>query len=506
MDEAIVAVNNLNKAFGGIRALSDVSISFRPGEVHALMGENGAGKSTLCKLLSGAYAPDSGVIRIGGAEYASLTPTSARALGIGMIYQEFNLVGEMTVYENVFLGKERRKGLLIDRQAMIRETEALFRELGVRVDPNARICELSVAYCQLVEIAKTLQEQAKVMIFDEPTASLTADEIDKLFSVIRHLRESGITILYITHRMDEVERITDRVTVMRDGRIVRTARTDELSRGEVIRLMIGRTLDETFPPRRPSAETPRETPVLSVRHLGSEALHDVSFDLYAGEILGLAGLVGAGRTELARAIFGADRFSSGSIEANGVRFGSGGGPRQAIRRGVCLVPEDRKRQGLHLELSVQANTTLSILRRLCSFLRINSAAERQSAAAYIDRLRIKCASANDPAGSLSGGNQQKVVLAKWLSTDGNILLLDEPTRGVDVGAKKEIYELLDALRAEGKAIVMISSEMAEIVGMCDRVLCLYEGRVTGELPWERATQEAVMERVSGLKQGGEETA
>jgi ribose transport system ATP-binding protein len=499
-----ISVKNLNKSFGGIMALDDVSIDFRAGEVHALMGENGAGKSTLCKIISGAYVPDAGFVYVNGTKHTAITPAGAKELGIGMIYQEFNLVSEMTVYENVFLGKEKRRGLHINKQAMVKETESIFRELNVRLDPNARIRDLSVAYCQLVEIAKTLQDKAKIVIFDEPTAALTADEIDNLFSVIKQLRVSGMTIIYITHRMDEIERITDRVTVMRDGKVVRTAPTKELNRSEIIRLMIGRTLDETFPLRKPTCEMHREKPTLSIRHLGNERIHNISFDLYAGEILGLAGLVGSGRTEVARAVFGVDRITEGKILANGVEIKAGSGPQQAILKGICLVPEDRHRQGLHLGLPIQTNMTLSIIRRLSVFLRVSNSAERKSTSSYIDRLHIKCQSAKSLASSMSGGNQQKVVLAKWLLTDGNILVLDEPTRGVDVGAKKEIYELLNTLRAEGKSIIMISSEMAEIVGMCDRVVCLYEGRVTGILNWEDATQEAIMRRVSGIQKEDEE--
>ena len=476
MDNQIISVKSLNKNFGGIRAISDIDLDFRCGEIHALMGENGAGKSTLCKILSGAYTPDSGTIVINGKEFGELTPRMAKDEGIGMIYQEFNLVNEMTVYENIFLGKEIRKGMLIDRKAMIAQTRELFRRMNITLDPMTKIKDLSIAYCQLVEIAKTLQEKVRVIIFDEPTAPLTADEISVLFGIIRKLKEDGLAVIYISHRMDEIMGLTDRVTVMRDGKIVKTLQTDQTDIQEIIRLMIGRTIDETFPARRLSSEIDRSgVPALEVRGLTNSKVKDVSFRLYRGEILALSGLVGSGRTEILRALFGADPISKGEILVNGEKVDFKNKPSKAIRAGISLLPEDRKRQGLHLFMSIRNNLSLAKIRELSKLLFIDLREERQQADRYIHTLSIKIASLKNPVSSLSGGNQQKVVVSKWLMTDGDILLFDEPTRGIDVGAKKEIYELLDRLRREGKAIIMVSSEMPEVIGMCDRTIVMYEG-------------------------------
>ena len=499
MDNQIISVKNLNKSFGGIRAISDINLDFRCREIHAMMGENGAGKSTLCKILSGAYTPDSGTIIVNGKEYAELTPRLAKDEGVGMIYQEFNLVNEMTVYENIFLGKEIRKGMLIDRRAMIAQTRELFRRMNIALDPMTKIKDLSIAYCQLVEIAKTLQEEARVIIFDEPTAPLTTDEITVLFGIIRKLKEDGLSVIYISHRMDEIMELTDCVTVMRDGQVVKTLQTDKTDIQEIIRLMIGRTIDETFPPRRPSSEIDRSgTPALEVRGLTNRKVKDVSFRLYRGEILALSGLVGSGRTEILRALFGADPIQKGEIFVNGKKADFKNKPGKAIRAGISLLPEDRKRQGLHLFMSIRNNLSLAKIRELSRLLLINLRREKEQSDKYIHTLSIKIANMNDPVSSLSGGNQQKVVVSKWLMTDGDILLFDEPTRGIDVGAKKEIYELLDKLRHEGKAIIMVSSEMPEVIGMCDRTIVMYEGAQQGELLWEDMTQERIMEYASGI--------
>ena len=501
MDNQIVSVRNLNKSFGGIRAISDINLDFRRGEIHALMGENGAGKSTLCKILSGAYTPDSGKIIINGIEFSELTPRLAKDAGVGMIYQEFNLVNEMTVYENIFLGKELRKGksMIIDRKEMIAQTKKLFERLNIAIDPMSKIKDLSIAYCQLVEIAKTLQEEARVIIFDEPTAPLTADEITVLFGIIKKLKEEGLAVIYISHRMDEIMELTDCVTVMRDGLVVKTLKTSETNIQEIIRLMIGRTIDETFPPRRPSSKIDRSgVPALEVTGLTNKYVRDINFRLYSGEILGLAGLVGAGRTEILRALFGADPIENGEVKINGKRVDFKNKPSEAIRAGISLLPEDRKRQGLHLLLSIRDNLSLAKIKDLSRFFFVDTKVEKQQAEKYIQTLSIKLASLKDPVNSLSGGNQQKIVVSKWLMTDGEILLFDEPTRGIDVGAKKEIYELLDRLRRDGKAIIMVSSEMPEIIGMCDRAIVMYEGTQQGEILWEDMTQERIMELASGI--------
>lgn len=504
MGERTLSVQGINKRFGGIYALNNVSIEFHSGEVHALMGENGAGKSTLCKIISGAYTPDSGKIIIRDKEYSSLTPTLSSKEKIAMIYQEFNLVNEMTVYENIFLGKELRKGMVIDKRSMIERTEELFKRLNIKLSPYAKIKDLSVAYCQLIEIAKALHEEADIFIFDEPTAPLSNDEIDALFDIIGNLKDEGKTIVYISHRMDEVKRITDKVTVMRDGMVVDTLITDKTDIQEIIRLMIGRTLDDTFPSRRPSSEIDRtQQPVLEVNKLCNEHVKDISFKLYKSEILGLAGLVGAGRTEVLRALFGADAIDNGEVIINQEKIELKKNPRNAIKSGVALVPEDRKRQGLHLSLPIQTNLTLAKVKDMSRGLSVNSKVENEAINKYINALSIKVASPKNLASSLSGGNQQKVVVSKWLLNEGEIMLFDEPTRGIDVGAKKEIYDLLDTLRNNGKAIIMVSSEMAEIIGMCDRTIVMYEGRMQGELMWEDMTQEKIMSLASGISENKE---
>lgn len=492
MSEITVSISNAEKSFGGIHALKDISIDFYAGEVHALVGENGAGKSTLCKVLSGAHDLDSGKLTVYGTDVEALTPQSAKDLGIGMIYQEFNLVSEMAVYENIFLGKEIRNGVFIDKNAMITETKALFERLNIKIDPQAKIKDLPVAYCQMVEIAKTLSENAKILIFDEPTAPLTSEEIDALFAIIRKLKSEGMTIIYISHRMDEIKNLSDRITVMRDGCVVKTMMTCDTSMDEIIRLMIGRTISETFPKRLPSETIDRDgEPILEIKNLCSKKLKNINLKLYKGEILGLAGLVGSGRTEILRALFGADPITSGEIFVNGekVRLNS---PSDSIKQGISLVPEDRKRQGLHLDLSVGTNLSLSKIKEISKATFINEKEEKESINKYINALSIKYGNIKNPVSSLSGGNQQKVVVSKWLLTGGDIILFDEPTRGIDVGAKKEIYELMDNLRKEGKAIIMVSSELPEIIGLCDRTIVMYEGEQKGEVYWEDMTQEKIM--------------
>lgn len=495
MKQASLSVENINKYFVGIHALKDVSLAFEPGEVHALLGENGAGKSTLCKMLSGAGRPDSGVIRIDGKEYTGLTPNTAKEQGIGMIYQEFNLVPEMTVYENLFLGKEIRKGLDVDRNAMIARSKELFAELGVDVDPTKMINELSVAYCQLVEIGKSMLEKVRFLIMDEPTAPLTTQEVEALFQLVRKLKAQNVTIIYISHRIEELLELADRVTIMRDGEVIQTLETAKTNRTELIKLMVGRELGGEFPQ---SIRTPgnMEEPVLQVKNLNTRELHDISFSLYKGEVLGLAGLVGSGRSEIIRAIFGADRRDTGEITVNG-KVAHINMPRDAIEQGIAMIPEDRKRQGLHLELPIADNISLIKINALSKLLTISRTKERALIDRFIKALSIKLSSPEAHASSLSGGNQQKVVLSKWLSTEAQILFLDEPTRGIDVGAKKEIYELMDRLRAEGRSIIVISSEMLEVVGLCSRVLVMCEGHLSGELRGEQITQENILELASG---------
>lgn len=493
-----LTVKHLTKTFPGVKALSDASVEFYAGEVHALLGENGAGKSTLCKILAGAYGADSGSIFLNEKEYKGFTPAEAKKNGIGMIYQEFNLVPALSVYENIFLGKELKKGIMLDRADMIQETRKVFERLKISLDPTWKVRELSIAYQQLVEIGKAIYENAKILIMDEPTAPLTEQEVGVLFDIIRDLKKQGITIIYISHRIEELFEVAERVTVMCDGRVVRTLKTAETNRKELVSLMVGRELGESYPAKggcRPGEE------LLQVSHLNTSKLKDISFAVRSGEILGFAGLVGAGRTEVARAIFGADPRISGEISVRGKTLNIKT-PADAIRAGICLIPEDRKGQGVHLHLSVRDNITLPKIKDLSKWMMIQPAQERKLIDQYILTLEIKTPSETQLVNNLSGGNQQKVVLAKWLAVNCDIMIFDEPTRGIDVGAKQEIYQLMESLRQEGKAIIMISSELPELIGMSDRIAVMHEGKINGILSGTEATQSAILELASGgIKQG-----
>jgi ribose transport system ATP-binding protein len=490
-----LSVSDLSKRFGGTQALMDASIDFVAGEIHALVGENGAGKSTLCKILSGAQPPDSGEMFINGKSFDKFTILEAHKQGISMVYQEFNLIPDMPIYENMFVGKEIRKGLHVDRKAMIERTNEVFSSLDIIIDPLLKISDISVAYCQLVEIGKAVLEEKKILILDEPTAPLTEKEVSMLFRLVKRLKDEGITIIYISHRMEEIFELSDRVTIMRDGAVIVTLPTRDTTQAEIIKHMIGRDESKEFP-QKATFSGNRET-VLRVKEIRNEKLNGVSFELMKGEILGIAGLVGSGRTETVRALFGADDLSGGEVFIKGEKTEIKN-PTDAIRYGIGLIPEDRKRQGLHLELAIRNNISLIELPSLSKGLVVSVKREKKMAEKYINLLSIKLASQLLPVNSLSGGNQQKVVLAKWLSTNAEILIFDEPTRGIDVGAKMEIYNLLNKLREQGKAIIMISSEMQELVGMCDRVLVLYEGTMQGELSKEEISQTRIMELASGL--------
>lgn len=493
--EIALSIENLTKRYNGIPALRNASLSFYSGEVHALLGENGAGKSTLCKMLSGAIRPDEGIIRVNGKEFAFLTPSQAMGEGIGMIYQEFNLVSEMTVYENMFLGKEFRKGFGVDVPRMVEKTEDIFKRQNIRIDPYAKIKDLSVAYSQLVEISKAILEDARILIMDEPTAPLTTQEVGTLFELIRHLKQQGVTIIFISHRIEELLDLTDRITVMRDGEIISTVRTSETNQQELIRMMVGRELGTAFPPITDDGR--RGEMVLKVEGLTTSKVRNVSFELHRGEVLGLAGLVGAGRTEVVRALFGADPILSGEITVKGRRVELKR-PLDAIRNGIVLIPEDRKRQGLELLMSILHNISIVKCKDWSKLFAVDTRQENENVRHFIETLSIRLRSPQDPVTSLSGGNQQKVVLAKWLSTQADILFLDEPTRGIDVGAKKEIYDLIDRLRREQKAIIMISSEMQEVIGLCNRILVMHEGNVTGEIPASEASQVRILQYASGI--------
>jgi ribose transport system ATP-binding protein len=475
-----------------VHALDGARFELRPGEVHALVGENGAGKSTLMKVLAGIYRRDAGTIKVKGAEVDVTSPRQAQDLGIAIIHQELNLMGHLTVAQNIFIGREPRRGLpfWLDDKALNRKAAELFEELHIRLDPKARVSGLAVAAQQMVEIAKALSYNSDVLIMDEPTAALTATEIDELFRITRHLRDRGHGIVHISHRLEELKMITDRVTVMRDGRYIDTVNTPEATIGQIISMMVGRTIFEEAPEL---PETPNPEVVLEVRNLNrGRVIQDVSFQLHRGEILGVAGLVGAGRTEVMRAVFGADARDSGEILIHGqpanIRT-----PADAVRSGIAYLSEDRKRYGLALPMDVEANTVMASLGKFTGALgRIAFKKTRQVALEHVASLSIKTPSVSQRVKNLSGGNQQKVVIAKWLTADTEILIFDEPTRGIDVGAKSEIYKLLNDLARQGKAIIMISSELPEILRMSHRILVMCEGRITGELMAGEASQERIM--------------
>jgi ribose transport system ATP-binding protein len=478
----------IRKSFPGVLALDDVDLEVRPGEVHVLLGENGAGKSTLMKVLSGSLGKDAGEIRIDGQAVDIHGPRHAQQLGIRTIYQELNLVPPLSAAANIFLGREPGRWGVLDRQTAEREAARLLAELGVTVDPARPVRELGIAHQQMVEVAKALSEEGRILIMDEPTSALTATEIGELFAAIERLRARGTSIIYISHRLEEVARIGDRVTVMRDGRRVATLPAGTTPIPELVRLMADREVGEHFPRRR---GTPGEE-LLRVEHLTrGDRLRDVSLTLRRGEIVGITGLLGAGRTELARAIIGAEPPTSGRVMVKG-RATVIRRPKDALAHGLGLVPEDRKTQGLVLGLSVERNVALPNTRRLSAWGIVRAATESALAARWVRDMRIKTPSLGQPARLLSGGNQQKIVLGKWLAADVEVLIVDEPTRGIDVPAKVEIYDLMNRLTAEGKGILMISSELPEVLGMSDRVLVMRGGRVVAELESARTTQAEVL--------------
>ncbi|MDP3703104.1 MAG: sugar ABC transporter ATP-binding protein [Candidatus Omnitrophota bacterium] len=487
-------MRGISKSFPGVRALRDVKFDVRAGEVHALVGENGAGKSTLMRILGGVHQRDAGDIYLRGRPVVIPSPVHARQLGISIIHQELNQVPGLSVAENIFLGREpRRPGGLVDWRAMYARADELLRGLGLPIDPRRRLRTLTVAEQQLVEIAKALSVEADLVIMDEPTAALTVEETERLFRFIRDLRARGVGVVYITHRLEEIFRIADRVTVLRDGQHVGTHAIAELTMDGLIRLMVGRQLTEKFP-KEPVAPGP---PVLDVRGLSVKGVFsDVSFTVRRGEILGIAGLIGSGKTAVAHAVFGAIPVEAGEIYLDGRRV-SARSPAEAIRLGIGLVTEDRKRLGLVLGMGVGANITLPVLPSLDTAGFIHHAEEERLVRAAIRDLDMAVTSPDQRARNLSGGTQQKVVVAKWLQTRVKVLLLAEPTRGIDVGAKVEMYRLMVDLARKGVGIVMISSELPEILGMSDRILVMHEGRVTGEFLPQTATQEAILASATG---------
>jgi ribose transport system ATP-binding protein len=489
-DAPLLEMATIVKSFPGVCALKGVDLSLRKGEVLALIGENGAGKSTLIKVLSGAHPPDSGSIRIVGELVEFATPRASMEAGIAIIYQEFNLVPFLSAAENIFLGREVTRGPVVDNAAERRQAAALFERIGMRIDPETPCHMLSIAEQQVVEIAKALVTDVRILVMDEPSATLTSQEVEKLFLIIRGLQAQDIGIVYISHRLDEIVEIADRVMVLRDGECVETRPIDQINRRQMIELMVGRTVEKEFPERDHSIGAVR----LRVEKLsGGAMVQDVSFTVSAGEVLGITGLVGAGRTETVRLLFGADRAESGTVTLDGKPLHLSS-PRAAIRAGICLLTEDRKGQGLVLTHSVRENFGLPNLDQFERGGVLQPANEKQAFDKFVEPLRIKISSVEQGAGQLSGGNQQKVVLAKWLQRNCEVIVIDEPTRGIDVGAKYEIYQLINELAAAGKAVVMISSELPEVLGIADRVLVMRQGRISGEIADpQNATQEQVME-------------
>jgi rhamnose transport system ATP-binding protein len=490
-----VALSGISKRFGATAALSDVSLDLLPGEVHALVGENGAGKSTLVKILAGVHRPDEGSIRLEGVPARIAGPAHSRSLGIAVVHQEPRLFPDLSVAENVFIGHAPSGPLgSIDWRGMRRAAQALFDELDVQLDVGAPVRGLSMADQQLIEIAKALSTEASVLILDEPTASLSAHEVERLFVIVRRLRDRGVAILFVSHRLDEVFALCDRATVFRDGRHVVTAPTSELTTADLIRHMVGRTVS-LFP----KVENPIGEVLLEVSGLTRVGVfRDVSFDVRAGEILGLAGLVGAGRSEVARVLFGIDQRDSGEVRLGGrpVEFSS---PSAAMSAGVAYLPEDRHQEGLVLDFSIAQNVTLPVLPRLFPRLIMRAATERAVAIEHTEQFNVRMTSVDQEVGALSGGNQQKVVLAKWLASGPRVLILDEPTRGIDIGAKVEVHRLIAELAAKGLAIILISSDLPEVLAMSDRIVVLHEGRVTAEIARADASQERVMFAATGTQ-------
>jgi rhamnose transport system ATP-binding protein len=485
----VLELRDVSKSFGPVVALRSGSLRVHAGSIHALVGENGAGKSTLVKVVAGVHRRDSGTFELGGEAVDFSSTAESKDAGVAVIYQEPTLFPDLSVTENIFMGRQPlAAGRRIDRQAMYDETERLFSRLGVRIDPRRPAAGLSIADQQIIEIAKAISLDARLLVMDEPTAALSGVEVERLFAVARSLRDEDRALVFISHRFDEVFALCDTVTVMRDGEYIATKRVDQTDVADLVALMVGREVDDLFP-KTPAAIG---EPVLQVRGLNRAGVfHDVDLDVRAGEIVGLAGLVGAGRSEVARAVFGVDPYDSGTVTLGGARV-RGHDPRLSIRAGMAFIPEDRRKQGLVIDSSVTRNVAGVIRRGIARFGLITTGMENRAAAPWASRLEVKTSALDMTAATMSGGNQQKVVIAKWLATRPKVLIIDEPTRGIDVGTKAEVHRLLSELAGQGLGILMISSELPEVLGMADRVLVLCEGRVTAELDRADATPEAVM--------------
>ena len=489
MNEIIVSMQGITKSFPGVKALDNVQFELRAGEVMALLGENGAGKSTLMKILSGVYTRDSGTMEIFGKPYGNLTPKQAQEIGVAIIHQELNMCRHLTVAENMFLGREKRQGFVLSDAEMEKEAASVLNELKIDIDPRQVVGDLPVSKQQMVEIAKALSTHARVLIMDEPTSALTSREIDDLFRIIHKLKEDGCGIVYISHRLEELQHIVDRVTIMRDGQYITSMRFADVTLDQIIAHMVGREIKEKFP--RVQCEKGKK--IFEVRHLNAgRMVRDVSFELYEGEIVGFAGLMGAGRTETTRAIFGVDPKESGEILLDGhpvqIR-----GPQDAIQAGIVLAPEDRKKDGLCTKLSIRHNIALPNLDLICNKLGVvSSSKEEKMCERAVQNLKIKTPNVDVDAGNLSGGNQQKVVVSKWLARDSRVVMFDEPTRGIDVAAKVEIYHLMNQLKQQGIAVMFVSSEMPEVMGIADRIIVMCDGRITGEVMASQTTQSEIL--------------
>lgn len=494
--ETELSLRNITKRYPGVIALDDVSLEFNKGEIHALVGENGAGKSTLIKIITGAVVPDEGTIVIGDKELKSLTPSLSYQMGIAAVYQELVQLESMTVFDNIFMceyGRGENKGLVLNKKRLREKASELLAEFGVQIDPDAIVGSLSTACRQIIEILKAISQNARVMIFDEPTSSLTIEEQEDLFRIIRRLKDIGVTIIYISHRLDEIFELCDRVTILRDGKYVATKRIADTNKMEVISLMVGRELKEIYP----AHDSVSDDVVLQVEHFSGPGVEDISFQLHKGEILGFAGLVGAGRTELMNLIYGAVEKTGGTLFINGEEKNIKS-PADALSNRIGLIPEDRKIQGCFLDQTICWNSCITNIREISSATFVNRRLETNQAVEFVKKLKIKTPSIQQIPNNLSGGNQQKVVLAKVLAANCSILIFDEPTRGIDVGARFEIYNLMVSLVNEGKSIIMVSSDMEELLGMSDRILVLHEGRLAGELKRNEFNQDRIMQLASGL--------
>lgn len=493
MDKIIVLMKDIEKSFPGVHALSKCQFELCPGEVHALIGENGAGKSTLMKVLTGVYTKDEGKIIYKGNEVEVTSPKAAQDLGISIIHQELNLMPHLTVAQNIFIGREAKKNskIFVDEKDINEKSAKLFEDMNIKIDPRMKVSELSVAKQQMVEIAKALSFNSEVLIMDEPTAALTDKEIEELFRIIRDLRNKGVGIVYISHRMEELMKISDRITVMRDGCYINTVNTKDTTIDKIISMMVGREIYETFDPKQ---VTSNNEIIFEVKNLNrGHLVKNVSFKLRKGEILGFAGLMGAGRTEVARAIFGADKIDSGEIYVNGKKVNINN-PGDAVEYGIGYLSEDRKHYGCVLGMDIENNIVMASYKKYVGSLGfVNTSMTKSQANEMVNELKIKTPSLSQRIKNLSGGNQQKVIIGRWLTQDCDILIFDEPTRGIDVGSKSEIYKLLNDLVAQGKSIIMISSELPEILRMSHRIIVMCEGKITGELSAKEATQELIMQ-------------